>query len=161
MTTTKQQFIQFLKQNNIYEKYVFNFNHKRTIKINFIKFLNNVEPFNLIYNAFPWHRTEEGISTWNKLSKQWIEKLQIPQLFIKFLNNNNIYKQYITNLIESNKKEWIGIKINSIEDVFNNYQPIDYINIYISTLYDIKEKIKWEKINIQWNLLLQLQYDNN
>ena len=153
--------MQFLKENNIYEQYMYNFNYNREFKNNFIKFLNNVEPFNIIYQSFPWHYTKEGISTWSKLSKNWIEKLQIPQLFIQFLNNNNTYQQYMTNLIESNKKKCIGIKIYSIEDVFNNYQPYDYVNIYISTLHDIEEKRKWQKLNVQWNLLLQMKYDYN
>lgn len=172
MITIKQQFIHFLKQNNAYEQYMFNFNHKRRLKINFIQYINNTEPFYLIYNAFNWDRTEEGISTWNKLSKQWVYLLNVPQLFIQFIKQNNVYEQYINQIKYINYIPFIGIHINSIEDIFNYYQPKDYITIIIKALrtysnanmknFTFQNSIaftKWKEINAQWNLLLQKQYD--
>ena len=74
-TTIKQQFIHFLKQNNIYEQYMYNFKNKNTIEINFIKFINNTEEIDYIYQAFPWYKTIGGIQKWSELSKKWVNEV--------------------------------------------------------------------------------------
>ena len=120
MITIKQQFIHFLKDNNAYEEFMYNFIHKKIKKMDFIQYINNTANYNFLYNAFPWHITKGGIQKWRTLSNKWMEKIQMPQQFIKFLKDNNVYEQYITLLIERNKRNDIVTKLTSIEDVFYN-----------------------------------------
>ena len=156
MISIKQQFIHFLKDNNVYEEFMYNFEHKKIDRTSFRQYINFTHSFDYIFRSFPWHKTKGGIKLWRTLSNQWIEKLQVPQLFIQFLQDNKLYNEYVTNIIENSKKYyWASVNIFSIEDVFYNYQPIDYINIYVSTLHDIQEKIKWENINKKWKTLLK------
>ena len=75
MITNKQEFIRFLKDNNAYEQYMFNFKNRNIPKISFIKFINNIHKIDYIYQAFPWHKTKGGIQKWSELSKKWINQV--------------------------------------------------------------------------------------
>ena len=75
MVTIKQEFIRFLKNNNAYEEYMFNFKNRNIPKISFIEFINNTPKTDYIYQAFPWHKTKGGIQKWSELSKKWVNQL--------------------------------------------------------------------------------------
>lgn len=74
MVTIKQYFFHFLKQNNVYEQYMNNFN-KREKHRNEIcpknQFLSKSEPVNFIDRAFTYSRTKEGHEFWFNLSVKW------------------------------------------------------------------------------------------
>lgn len=155
MISTKQQFIHFLKDNNAYEEFMYNFLHNKIRKMDFIQYINNTAKYNFFYNAFPWHLTKGGIQKWRTLSRMWIEKIQVPQQFIQFLKENNVYEQYLKLIIERNKKDDIKTKLTSIEDLFYNYHPMNYIYTCILSIYNKQELEKWQTIDEQWQLLLK------
>lgn len=74
MTTNKQQFIHFLKQNNVYEQFLTNFDKRESFR-NFIypksKYLSEVEPLDFLNRAFTWCYTKEGHDFWYYLSIEW------------------------------------------------------------------------------------------
>lgn len=74
VTTPKQQFIKFLKQNNVYEQYMHNF-IKREEKRNKLcpknQFFSKTEPEEYINKAFRYDLTKEGWLYWFKLSVEW------------------------------------------------------------------------------------------
>ena len=72
----KQQFIQFLKQNNAYEQYMLNFNNRSKMskyysKKAFKKYFKFTEEKLLITNAFDWDKTKEGFDYWDKIDDKW------------------------------------------------------------------------------------------
>lgn len=67
MITIKQQFIKFLKDNNAYEQYLFNFN--KIYPKN--QYLSKLTPENFIDRAFTWCYTNEGWQYWFNLSDEW------------------------------------------------------------------------------------------
>lgn len=81
MITTKQQFIHFLKQNNVYEKYMFNFQSQDAMKrriswhIPSINFFEEVNASEFIANAFVYSNTKEGYTCWSIISLKWRKKL--------------------------------------------------------------------------------------
>ena len=82
VTTIKQQFIRFLKENNAYEQYMNNFNKREEFR-NMIcpknKFFSKAEPFNFINRAFTYDRTNEGYMFWFNLSTEWKKILYTKQ----------------------------------------------------------------------------------
>ena len=83
MNSTKQQFVKFLKDNNVYEQYMFNFKEHRIKRKQDVPrvyyaekvfFLNcNCEYF--IRNAFPWKCTPQGGYYWANIDTKWIDYL--------------------------------------------------------------------------------------
>ena len=74
MITNKQQFIQFLKDNNAYEQYVFNFNNREEVRNNICpksQFFSKTEPIYYVQRAFTWYNTKEGCCFWFNLSVEW------------------------------------------------------------------------------------------
>lgn len=78
--TPKQRFIHFLKQNNVYEQYMFNFNNIDGINFRkkYRKEYASIKSFFLfskkkyyVYNAFLWESTKEGYNFWNNLQIKW------------------------------------------------------------------------------------------
>lgn len=59
VTTPKQQFIHFLKENNAYEEFMFNFTFNSPVKINFIKYINNTPKTYYIYQGFDGTKQKE------------------------------------------------------------------------------------------------------
>ena len=74
VTTPKQQFIHFLKENNAYEKYVYNFNNreeKRNKVCPKSQFFSRTKPVYYVNKAFTWCNTKEGNPFWFNLSVEW------------------------------------------------------------------------------------------
>lgn len=79
LTTPKQQFIHFLKQNNIYEQFMFNFNNRKKLSTNkfyqdnitFKHFIQHINIQDYIVLAFAWNNTKEGRDFWSETSIKW------------------------------------------------------------------------------------------
>ena len=77
MITTKQLFIQFLKQNNAYEEFMYNFEMHRvnpnecTTK----EFFINTFYGDFLTHAFYWKNTMEGHNYWAILDYKWYHKI--------------------------------------------------------------------------------------
>ena len=75
MLTFKQQFIRFLKQNNVYEQYIYNFNNGKYYRERFFNgktpFLSEDSPYGYITNAFSWGFTKEGTNFWLMITTKW------------------------------------------------------------------------------------------
>jgi hypothetical protein len=70
-----QDFINFLKNKNIYEKFINNllsFNNQQK-KENWkqCKFCKDVDKFFYILSSFYWHETEEGSDFWEDINNKW------------------------------------------------------------------------------------------
>ena len=69
MVTSKQQFIQFLKQNNAYELFIYYFRLNR--KQSLPNFINRNDSDVYIDFAFTWDETNEGWEYWHTLHMKW------------------------------------------------------------------------------------------
>ena len=79
--TWKQQFIHFLKQNNIYEQYIDNFDleysvtwdkcWEKTLK----NFFEKMPPDQFINYSFNWAKTKEGSYFWADIDIKWRKEL--------------------------------------------------------------------------------------
>ena len=76
----KQQFIHFLKDNNAYETFMFNFNKDKETRTKFYSTLRNYSPkeffeivdfHDYILVAFEWKNTSKGRYFWADLSIKW------------------------------------------------------------------------------------------
>ena len=70
MQSKSKKFIHFLKQNNAYVRYVYNFG-KHNYKLSFDAFTRVYLQSQYINSAFVWDETKEGWSYWNNLSERW------------------------------------------------------------------------------------------
>ena len=77
MISIKQLFIKFLKDNNAYEQFMFNFKKDEEYRMyHLIKFSSNEffknEPIqNYILHAFEWKNTSEGETFWGTMYHKW------------------------------------------------------------------------------------------
>ena len=71
----KQLFLHFLKQEGIYESYIFNFNNTLHINKNFDRFILKTEERYFIRFAFSWESTKEGYDFWLKKSIKWVNEI--------------------------------------------------------------------------------------
>ena len=76
--TWKQHFIKFLKDNNMYESYMFNFNKDFKYRQNFNLRNNGVKAFfekishkDYILRAFTWYESLGGAGVWELLHRKW------------------------------------------------------------------------------------------
>ena len=83
MVTVKQLFIHFLKDNNAYEEFIYNFNSKNGISYrSHFNFSQPTKYFpcslrkDFIYNAFAWIDTTQGFDYWCRLSYNWERTLR-------------------------------------------------------------------------------------
>ena len=75
MISDKQQFIHFLKENNIYEQYMYNFNKREESRNKAFpknQYFSKVRRGQYINYAFTWSKTIEGWSYWHKFHEKWI-----------------------------------------------------------------------------------------
>ena len=73
MITTKQLFIQFLKQNNAFEQFMFNFNNSRFHpKKSFTRYFETIDKYGAINNAFNWADSPEHFRFWKNMDTKWI-----------------------------------------------------------------------------------------
>ena len=77
----RNKFIRFLKDNNIYEKFMYCFNNRhcsehvyfRTDKINsFINYVAVTHYGDLLFNCFHWEETKDGYEFWKQYCEMWI-----------------------------------------------------------------------------------------
>ena len=79
----KRNFINFLKQNNAYGPYMYNFNSLEGIfykkrygtSINSKSFFENLSYTDYLLEAFHWSDTHQGYEFWHNLNKKWIETM--------------------------------------------------------------------------------------
>lgn len=74
----KKKFINFLKENHVYERFMYNFEHRKEIhnlypKINFKRYFDVTYEKHLLYNAFAWRGTCQGYVFWQELNQKWIK----------------------------------------------------------------------------------------
>ena len=77
MISTKKLFIKFLKDNNVYEQYMFNFNNRTKIskyypKKTFTSYFETTDLYLAINNAFNWSDSPEHFRFWENLNTKWI-----------------------------------------------------------------------------------------
>ena len=80
----KQLFIQFLKDNDAYEEYVYNFNKREKFRNKACpknQFFSKKEPKEYILFAFTWDSTSEGLRFWNEIDIKWMH-------YLDSINNN-------------------------------------------------------------------------
>ena len=79
-------FLRFLKENNAYEQFLYNFekikskawreywrkNPSIVSNYSVFSFLNEKEIEDWIMDAFPWASTKEGSNFWRDLHKKWV-----------------------------------------------------------------------------------------
>ena len=74
----KRKFIHFLKENNVYEKFMYNFEHRKEIhrwypKISAKKYFDVTYEKHLLFCAFSWRYTNEKLYFWDELNQKWIK----------------------------------------------------------------------------------------
>jgi len=70
----KNKFIEFLKENEAYEKFKTNLKEDRInieSKQATLKTVFEEHPLNYIEVGFVWHKTQEGYNFWHSLNKLW------------------------------------------------------------------------------------------
>lgn len=70
------RFIWFLSRNEILVSFVKNYKRGFTAPryLNLIDYLIKTDPFNYVYNAFSWDRTEEGFMFWDDIDEKWSQQ---------------------------------------------------------------------------------------
>jgi hypothetical protein len=73
-----KRFYSFLKENNIYDVFLYNcylFGDNKDIIENMVYFITiGIKQYNGIYligDAFDWSETSEGLQFWNEINKKW------------------------------------------------------------------------------------------
>lgn len=69
-----KKLIRFLKQNNAYEAYMFNFEAQKG-DLSFKRYIERVTLSSFINGAFDWQYTSEGRGYWYDLHKKWHEEI--------------------------------------------------------------------------------------
>lgn len=67
--TLKRLFFRFLKQNNIYDSYIYNTSHCDCMPL---KIVSMTDFYNLIGCAFFWSKTKEGDKFWLNTHNKWL-----------------------------------------------------------------------------------------
>ena len=68
----KERFIEFLKNQGVYEKFLDNFNGQNAT-LTFEDFLNTqTDPQEYVYWGFVWDETNEGREYWENLDDEWV-----------------------------------------------------------------------------------------
>ena len=132
----KQQFIHFLKQNNVYGKYMlYVSNHK-------IPILNSSNPLELIVLL----KSKE--EDWKRLSKEWTKhinkKFFIP-LFLQFLEDNNIYDDYIKHIPSTPLSPFVRKYNFNLEEYLSKEPPYMFIREYYYEFTGF-----WQKKSTEW-----------
>ena len=82
--TWKQHFIKFLKENNAYEKFIFNFNSRegkifraaKQLPCSSESYFYSCYMKRYILNAFLWGVTSQNYGYWESLNNKWTEILE-------------------------------------------------------------------------------------
>ena len=80
----KNDFLHFLKKNNVFEAYVFNFNNDKKYRMLFNPrlvnstancFFKTISFENYVCSSFEWYKTPEGEFFWNEIHQKWINDI--------------------------------------------------------------------------------------
>lgn len=76
-TDYRQLFVDFLTRKEIHDKFVKNYKADKNLWKNkpLDSFFEIANPWDYIYQAFPWTKTEEGYSYWEKIHREWLERI--------------------------------------------------------------------------------------
>ena len=85
MASHKQHFLQFLKENNAYEEFMFNFESKegrfyranRGLLCPTEKYFTSCYSRSYLRDAFLWNDTSQKHDYWSSLNKKWFELWEI------------------------------------------------------------------------------------
>lgn len=114
----KQQFVQFLIDNDAYDKFLYNYSHTPLLE----DFMNNFTvngSAKFITKAFSWGTTKEGSYFWAKLSVKWKKRLfkYLLPYIIKIIKKHNLYGNFIINAYNRGKE---------IKTIAGMSEPYDY-----------------------------------
>ena len=82
----KNIFLRFLKKNNIFETYMFNFNKDRKYRMLFHRklvnttancFFKTIDFQNYVCSSFEWDKTPEGECFWKKIHDKWSDDVWV------------------------------------------------------------------------------------
>lgn len=95
--TIKQEFVNFLQENNIFEEYFQNIDPDFFVGFAFfikpftayknkqdLLFKNLIRPSSFIYDVFKWEATKQGRNFWDKICFKWDK--QLSNLLCKIIN---------------------------------------------------------------------------
>jgi len=75
---TNKDFVKFLKDNGVYDKFIHNCKIAVTNSLNFVKTWKTIETFCIdiikyryIRDSFDWRKTKEGYNFWSKINEKW------------------------------------------------------------------------------------------
>ena len=80
----KNDFLRFLKKNNIFEAYMLNFNKDKKYRMLFNRklinstancFFKTINSQNYVCSSFEWYKTPEGDSFWNEINNKWMNEI--------------------------------------------------------------------------------------
>lgn len=66
-------FVRFLKENNVYDEYMENSDLNTNFIGDFIRYFTVNHPKLYIMNAFGWMGTKQGADFWEKLHSKWLK----------------------------------------------------------------------------------------
>lgn len=82
----KERFIQFLKDNKIYNRFCGYYAANRIKPLDY--YLDNTNPKYFILNSFSWSKTDEGEEFWTDLDYKWVQSIADKEVSIKLSSNN-------------------------------------------------------------------------
>lgn len=146
MITTKQFFIQFLHDNNIYDKFFNIVNRQLGITEKFFFDTHDIFSFRFI----AWGTTLEEYNFWNNIQQKWQQELFktfLPHL-IHILKKYNLYEYSLHVMSIKN------MKFKDIKDTFVEEYPtkILFPNIYMTKIFTHLEN--YINMRKEWNYIL-------
>jgi len=169
---TNKNFVEFLKDNNIYDQFIYNLKNYNSISLD--DYCYKIYITSYILDAFSWKHTKEGYDFWDEMSDKWIKYLKglnesidfndweeeefnendsplTDKEFVKFLKDNNIYDKFIYNCTDNKLNKFFeGTYWKSLETFCTDLDRKKYI-IYSFDWRITKEKFGfWAKISDKW-----------
>ena len=166
---TNKEFVKFLKDNNVYDKFIYNL--KNYISLD--DYCYKIYITNYILDSFTWNNTKEGHNFWYDIYNKWVNYLNnlnesidfewdeeefdeedsplTNKEFVKYLKDNNIHEEFIYNCEHYNKN-----LINNI----NKTKPHDYVNVSFIWSYTKEGYDFWYDIYNKWRKYLKKQNES-
>lgn len=156
--TNKQRFILFLKEKNIYAKFmascmrvskVTKHDFYEELKIIFCDMENPFLYFSIM--DFPYTFSFSSKSTFEKIEHEWkiIWKEKVENVFCAFLKENNVYETFL----------------NQIHRNFQNYLTATSPSLYITIAFDWRSTTEgedfWRRISSKWRDIEKIQHYPN
>jgi len=106
---TDKEFVRFLKENGVYDKFIYNCENVPDLVIlkwpTLSNFCSEIRRHNYIDFGFSWSYTPEGHFFWNKINQKWLS-------YLKFLNENIDFEDW-------EEEEQQGYSIKEIEELYS------------------------------------------